>query len=349
MSQTDKKGERLKVVWDLLNPNSVIISLVMGIILGVPLNEFFKNGAHLGMALSILKWWFISFIVSLIVQYVLNGKNIEIRELERQLEGKNDIIKEKDVQINNNLSLIEGKYGEISEHLKYNKLTTLCRKIVNKFAYIEAIQIHDYVKTPKRNIIHFKIQYYTGWEKEGSNINCLKQKYYEVDTEIYSEFRAIIQYYKFNFDKQIENDVNTLYNMCFNLFSDITRKLSTGELVDSTSEYSTIINLLWEIMFEINPEIADLESQVRVQVSHRCGIFSSILRNSDSIYNYDKHSENKAQRIYFTFLDVLDNENKSITFILNRNSYQNNELLSLVRDVIDYYEYLSKSFNKTYK
>lgn len=349
MSQGSKNREGLKVVWDFICPTSVIMSLIMGIILGVPLNEFFKDGAHLGMALSVLKWWFVCFVASLIVQYIINGKNFEIGELKQQLETKNDIIKEKDIQINNNLSLIEGKYGEISEHLKYNKLTTLCRKIVNKFAYVEGIQIHDYVKTPKRNIIHFKIQYYTGWEKEGSNINCLKQKYYEVNTEIYSDFRAIIQYYKFTFDRRIESDVNTLYNLCFNLFSKITQKLSTEELIDSTSEYSTIINLLWEIMFEIKPEIADLENSVRVEVIHRCGIFSSILRNSDSIYNYNKYSENKSQRIYFTFLDVLDNENKSITFILNLNSYQNNELLSLIGDVIDYYEYLSKSFNKTYR
>ena len=372
--------ENLKTIWsfakDVLHPLSNPMVMLMGAIISIVIPKMLG----IGTLTNILYIWICFFCSDIGYQIafrkqgsIINNLEVEIKEKESEIDKKNAIINEKDKQIGKGALLLENKYGELAEFVNNKQYKKVLGLLIKRFPYIESIQVHNYVSIPREDVILFKVENFLTSNKEGININVLDQQYYEFERKYFIEYRNIINHYSNQIDnnKALNNcTINNNYlNQIKDIIDDINDKIINfidGIIADnSASKYNNIIliNDLIKLLIELNPEYASTFNtpntmeykgiKIDLKKVNRTGIISSIIRSSDTIYAYNKLDNTKSHRVYFTFLDIIELENKSVTFILKPNSeFINNtdkdtdikDIRDNLKEIIGFYEDLIKSF-----
>ncbi|WP_411683141.1 hypothetical protein [Clostridium thailandense] len=317
----------------LLNPYSPVVTLLAGGFISSYVNIVKVSLPYILYALEL---WFVSACAYQIysngmenMKKIIGKHKDEILKLEKSVH-------EKEIQIKTNVGLIEARYGEFSEYVKKTKYKTLSKKIVNKFSYIDAVQIYNYTIGTKTNTEHIeiKIKYDTGAEYEGININVIKQQYYKIEKKVYLDFLEIQKMYG-------NIQVSNLYEdeKIQQLFIE-----KSFLLLDYLSEENNPINQRVFILVAEMINDIDLESELGQLIEDeiddcvRSGILGSILSNRDYMYYYKKNKMEKLGRTYFSFNDIMDGENKIITIVINSNSINMKDREKLINEVIAYYE-----------
>lgn len=353
----------LDLIMEVFSPASSFIYTAVGAVLSTILAMELTNDnkiTYINLLYFILGIWIFFGIVAFLINYSsIKPAKCKIDHLEECLIQKNAIIKEQKDQLENEMAMIAGKYGEFSGFIKKEKITNILSKIVNKFTYLDSIQVHSFNMRVDEDFLTYKLIYDNGYVKEGVNINTIDQQYYKVNKRIYRKFKRTIDDYKTYLDSIDKEIVNRIINDAVDVLSDIAN--------DYTPEHLRIFEILLSIIEDLNPEeylegISDLSisydkeekgdddtaniviNSEEITEFKRTGILGSILMNKDYMYDYEKINNLKMNRKYFSFPDEFDNENKVITFIINSNSEANISQERLINDVILYYEKLRKIY-----
>lgn len=305
----------------LLHPYSPIIALITGGLVSSFVNE-------VTIPKEIIFW---GLLVWLVFTLVCTHYDNQIKELEKDVDRYKNIIEEKNLQIKNSVGLIEAKYGEFSKYLKKDKYRTLSQKVVEKFPNIDAVLVYKYTIGVKNKNVEIKIAYDTGAEYEGVNIDIIKQNYYIIEKEIYSEFMEIQKMYDDLKSSSLHKDKrmkDAFVEKVINLAIKLNKK--------NPANYRIFV-LLVEMLKDIDKDI-DYGKLVErdKENSYRTGILGSILTNNDYIFFYKKRNSDKIDRIYFAFNDIIEGEHKIVILVIN--NIINEDIPDLIKQVIKYYE-----------
>lgn len=232
--------------------------------------------------------------------------------------------------------------------LKSNTLEFM-KKFVVSNDNIDAIQIYDYSMFSEQG----KVMIYLGFdkqyikEKKRVSLNAITN-YYNIDLDIFNKFHNILNLYN-NYDGNGEDLLRKIYDLM-----DII-------LNNETSEHIRIYKIIYNMASEINEEI---ESQLNNSTvienavleyaiegdnyndNLRTGIMGAILMADGYIYTYQKEKQSKVERKYYSFCDSINNNDKKIiTFILDTNLSLNNDIDSLLEEILDNYEDYKQQFS----
>lgn len=322
---------------NLFHPYSPLVTLVVGGLVSSYVNivELPLNYILIGLGI----WFIIACTYQILLHIFLKLKEEQLK-IEMENESLKSIIKEKDREIDRNIGLIEARYGEFSKYLMQERYITLANKIVTNFPQVDSVQIYDYSIGINTKDVEIKINYNSGYEYEGININVLKQKYYNIEKSIYLELLDIQKMY----NKLMESSLDKMDKMrdifiddSFSLLNKLTNNknpvnqrifIITVEMlnnIDNGQDYGILLE-------------NDLDNCVR------SGILGSILLNKDYLYYYSKNKSEKAGRTYFSFNDIIEGDNKIITLVINGTGMNVTDREQLINQVIDYYEKIYATF-----
>lgn len=205
------------------------------------------------------------------------------------------------------------------------------REFVEETQCVDAIQIHNCTFSPDEETEH--MVYYIELDKQ--YLRSGKKHY----------LNAITNYYKVNFKfwvtfNQILEDLDENYkDLTQNKKQELALKINEfldDLLKDKNNENIRMYKILSSICTELNfgEENAALEKIATTKEDtidnnyneKRTGILGAALISSISFlkiyeYSYDKENSLKKSRIYYSFCDTINKENKLITIIVNQSLY----------------------------
>lgn len=328
-----------------LSPLSGFMSIIMGALISTLIPVYFKNEVSTLEKVTVI--WICAFVFYIIFDGIRNYYINQINRLNCVIIEKDAKIEELDKQIKNNMGLIEGKYGEFSSYLEKDKCKDMLSKLVDKFSYLEAVHLYDYNISKRCDKIIFHVNFFIGMESEGIDVNLIKQAYFYIDKDIYSDFRDFDDYYCNNFTPNEPNDVSTLGKKGENLSHKLINNI--------TPENIRIFNLVANTLIKVNEDFA-IKGFMPIKNIGRNGLLGCLISDQDAKYYYidnkdesDKNINNKnntkINRMYFSFKDIFDGKSKIVTFIIDIDStkiFEGEDENILIKEVINYYEELKK-------
>jgi len=88
------------------------------------------------------------------------------------------------------------KYTELRSYDLRKTITKKMELFCNKYSFISAVQLYQYLEVPKNNDVIIRVTYVDGYVKEQTNLNGMIQQYYNINKKVLKEYqKALNEFY----------------------------------------------------------------------------------------------------------------------------------------------------------
>ena len=255
---------------------------------------------------------------------------------------------------------LKSEYDDLQEKTKVYKakesiniktnVETFMEEFVETTECVEAIQIHNYNFSDDEETeymiyyIEFDKQYLRSGKKH--YLNAITN-YYKINYSFWVTFNQILEYLDENHDNLTQDKKQEISEFLDDLLEDKTN--------EHIRMYKVLSNICTQLNFEEDnaalEQVAtskDNDIDNNAYNEKRTGILGAALIGGKVYeYSYDKENSKKKSRIYYSFCDTINKENKLITIIVNQRLYRHksNSNEKLLDNIIENYNSTKYKYN----
>ena len=255
---------------------------------------------------------------------------------------------------------LQSEYDDLQEKTKVYKakesiniktnVETFMEEFVETTECVEAIQIHNYNFSDDEETeymiyyIEFDKQYLRSGKKH--YLNAITN-YYKINYSFWVTFNQILEYLDENHDNLTQDKKQEISEFLDDLLEDKTN--------EHIRMYKVLSNICTQLNFEEDnaalEQVAtskDNDIDNNAYNEKRTGILGAALIGGKVYeYSYDKENSLKKSRIYYSFCDTINKENKLITIIVNQKLYRHNSNSNekLLDNIIENYNSTKYKYN----